>query len=86
MSAFGTKRTSQSAELMSAFGGKADIANSHRVPGFPSRQREQSPRTYEMGELKGVELERVLTPRRDDFEHGNIANIPPTILRNLGVA
>jgi hypothetical protein len=30
MSAFGTKRTSPSAQLMSAFGGKADIANSPR--------------------------------------------------------
>jgi hypothetical protein len=30
MSAFGTKRTSQSTQLMSPFGGKADIANSPR--------------------------------------------------------
>ena|SRR6516162_6400678 len=35
MSAFGTKRTSELAQLMSAFGGKADIGQPHR-PRFMS--------------------------------------------------
>ena len=41
---------------------------------------------FEMGELKGVELERCLTSWRDEFERGRIDGIPPTILHNLGVA
>jgi hypothetical protein len=36
MSAFGTKRTSQSAQLMSAFGGKADIALTASVQHGPA--------------------------------------------------
>ena len=48
--------------------------------------QEQPRKLYEMGELKGVELERVLTGWRDEFERGRIDGIPPTILHNLRVA
>ena len=41
---------------------------------------------FEMGELKGVELERCLVSWRDDLEHGRTDHIPRTILHNLGVA
>jgi len=52
----------------------------------PPPSQDQARKLYEMGELKGVELERVLTGWRDEFERGRIDGIPPTILHNLGVA
>ena len=51
----------------------------------PPPSQEQPRKLYETGELKGVELERVLTGWRDEFERG-IDGIPPTILHNLRVA
>ena len=51
----------------------------------PPPSQQQPRKLYEMGELKGVELERVLTGWRDEFERG-IDGIPPTILHNLRVA
>jgi hypothetical protein len=50
---------------------------------IPNEQ--QARKLYEMGELRGVELERVLIGWRDDLERGRIDNIPATILPNLGV-
>ena len=57
-----------------------------RARGCASRHGLQARKLYEMGELRGVELERVLTSWRDEFERGRIDGIPPTILHNLGVA
>jgi len=52
----------------------------------PPPKEEQPRKLYEMGELKGDELQRALVSWRADLERGRIDHIPPTILRNLGVA
>jgi len=52
----------------------------------PPSAQDQARKLYEMGEFKGVELERCLVSWRDDLEHGRTDHIPRTILHNLGVA
>ena len=58
MSAFGTKRTSQNAELMSAFGGKADIRQI-------GRDVRNDPKRTSAVEPAGDEIRRELSGNTD---------------------
>jgi hypothetical protein len=54
MSAFGTKRTSRQHSVMSAFGGKADIARTHSNAAIGLRHSEQNLQFMELESVDAV--------------------------------
>src|SRR6516162_3930142 len=72
--------------LGAVFGKLMDDSRSESAVVGTGTATDQARVLFEMGELKGVELERCLVSWRDDLEHGRTDHIPRTILHNLGVA